>query len=89
MRLVEHSAFDDAIRAAASHYGLLTEWIRKDYWVTRALEAIAQEANLKNRVVFKGGTSLSKGWSLIDRFSEDIDLLVTGPYHGEVPESKK
>jgi hypothetical protein len=89
MRLVEHSAFDDAIRAAASHYGLLTEWIRKDYWVTRALEAIAQEANLKNRVVFKGGTSLSKGWSLIDRFSEDIDLLVTGPDHGEVPESKK
>ncbi len=34
------------------------------------------------RVIFKGGTSLSKGWQLIDRFSEDIDLLVAPPHDG-------
>ncbi len=37
------------------------------------------------RVIFKGGTSLSKGWALIDRFSEDIDLLVVGAGSVQVP----
>lgn len=48
--------------------------IEKDYWVTEALRVIA--ATHPEGVIFKGGTSLSKAWGLIKRFSEDIDLLI-------------
>lgn len=48
--------------------------VEKDYWATEALRAIA--ASYSDGVVFKGGTSLSKAWGLIRRFSEDIDLLI-------------
>ena len=81
--------FEDAIRAAAEYHGILPDLVRKDYWVTRVLQSIAQDPSHDGRVLFKGGTSLSKGWRLIDRFSEDIDLLLTGPDHGPVPEAKK
>lgn len=49
--------------------------IEKDWWVTMVLKAlsITQYAELMS---FKGGTSLSKGWQLIDRFSEDIDIAL-------------
>lgn len=48
--------------------------VEKDYYVTEALRIIAREFG--NRVIFKGGTSLSKGWDLIERFSEDVDLFI-------------
>jgi predicted nucleotidyltransferase component of viral defense system len=48
--------------------------IEKDYFVTEALSLIEQAAG--PQVIFKGGTSLSKGWCLIDRFSEDIDIFL-------------
>ena len=47
--------------------------IEKDWWVTMTLKALFQTA-CHEYLSFKGGTSLSKGWHLIDRFSEDIDL---------------
>jgi hypothetical protein len=53
---------------------LRAAFIEKDYYVTEALRVIANVAG--DKVIFKGGTSLSKGWSLIDRFSEDIDLFL-------------
>lgn len=77
--------FEETVRAAADHHGMLPELVRKDYWVTRVLRAIATDSNHDGTVVFKGGTSLSKGWKLIDRFSEDIDLLLSGPAFGPVP----
>jgi hypothetical protein len=46
----------------------------KDYYVTEALRIIEQAT--ESRVIFKGGTSLSKGWNLIQRFSEDIDIFL-------------
>jgi hypothetical protein len=49
--------------------------VEKDWWVVRTLEALFQ-TEIKDFVVFKGGTSLSKGWGLIDRLSEDIDLAL-------------
>jgi len=64
------------IRAAA-HFrsrGLREAIIEKDYFVTEALRIIAQAAG--DKVIFKGGTSLSKGWNLIQRFSEDIDIFL-------------
>lgn len=80
--------FEDLVRAAAAYHGLLPTLIVKDYWVTRVLRAVASDPALAGRVVFKGGTSLSKGWHLIDRFSEDIDLLLTGPDFGPMPGSR-
>lgn len=49
--------------------------IEKDWWVTRTLELVFA-SEISPYTVFKGGTSLSKAWSLIDRFSEDIDLAL-------------
>jgi hypothetical protein len=46
--------------------------VEKDFWVTWALEHLFSLASLKGSLTFKGGTSLSKAWDLIDRFSEDI-----------------
>jgi hypothetical protein len=48
--------------------------VEKDYYVTEALRRIAE--GFGDAVIFKGGTSLSKGWGIINRFSEDIDLYV-------------
>lgn len=55
--------------------GLPVHSIEKDWWVTLALWAIFS-TKWKNNLVFKGGTSLSKAWGLIQRFSEDIDLAI-------------
>lgn len=49
--------------------------IEKDWWVSMTLKALFQ-MSCKDYLEFKGGTSLSKGWHLIDRFSEDIDLAL-------------
>lgn len=49
--------------------------VEKDWWVSRTLEIIFQ-MEISKFLVFKGGTSLSKAWKLIDRFSEDIDLSI-------------
>lgn len=87
--LADAPEFEDAIRAAAEYHGILPDLVRKDYWVTRVLRTIAGDPAHAGRVLFKGGTSLSKGWRLIDRFSEDIDLLLTGPEYGPSPEGKK
>lgn len=49
--------------------------VEKDWWVTQTL-TILFEMEIGKHLVFKGGTSLSKAWGLIERFSEDIDLAV-------------
>jgi hypothetical protein len=77
MKLFEHPEFQQAIVRAAEHFrdrGLREAIIEKDYYVTEALRIIAATAG--KRVIFKGGTSLSKGWNLIQRFSEDIDIFL-------------
>ena len=71
MRLFEHLDFEQAILRAVEHFrqrGLRPAIIEKDYYVTEALRVIADTA--RDKVIFKGGTSLSKGWNLIHRFSE-------------------
>jgi hypothetical protein len=50
-------------------------YIEKDYWLTRALQRLSQNPNVE-KVVFKGGTALSKAYRLTNRFSEDIDIAV-------------
>lgn len=59
----------------SSKTGMTANAIEKDWWVTLALYAVFQTEWAKH-LVFKGGTSLSKSWGLIERFSEDIDLVL-------------
>jgi len=77
VRLFEHPDFEQAVIRAAEHFrplGLREAIIEKDYYVTETLRIIEQTAGPE--IIFKGGTSLSKGWGLIQRFSEDIDIFV-------------
>ena len=55
--------------------------VEKDWWVVRTLEIIF-ETGIAPHLVFKGGTSLSKAWDLIDRFSEDLDLALDKSFLG-------
>ena len=83
--LGDHPDFPALVRIVAERLQLLPVLVLKDYWATRVLRAIAADAQLEGQVIFKGGTSLSKGWKVIERFSEDVDLLLTGPAFGDVP----
>lgn len=67
--------FTDAIKITAQAMNISPMYIEKDYWVTLALHTIFHNA-IGDEVVFKGGTALSKCFKLIERFSEDIDLVV-------------
>jgi hypothetical protein len=73
-RLFERDDFAELVELAAGELGISPGIVEKDYYVTEALRIIAE--HFGDRVLFKGGTSLSKGWKLIERFSEDIDLYV-------------
>ena len=55
--------------------------IEKDWWVTVVLNALFK-CSCADQLIFKGGTSLSKGWNLIERFSEEIDLSVNHEFFG-------
>ncbi len=55
--------------------------IEKDWWVVRTLELI-QTMDVSKFIVFKGGTSLSKAWNIIERFSEDVDLALDRSFLG-------
>ncbi|MEI7526898.1 MAG: nucleotidyl transferase AbiEii/AbiGii toxin family protein [Mariniphaga sp.] len=55
--------------------GMSVAVIEKDWWVTQTLRIIFA-MDVAKSLVFKGGTSLSKAWGLIERFSEDIDLAL-------------
>lgn len=61
--------------------GLPPAAVEKDWWVVRTLDLIFQ-MKVGKHTVFKGGTSLSKAWNLIDRFSEDIDLALDKKFLG-------
>ena len=67
--------FVDAIDAASQHFNINSVLIEKDYWVCYVLKNLSQSEYM-NKVVFKGGTSLSKAFNCIERFSEDIDLAL-------------
>ena len=66
----------EVFERAARELGRSPLVLEKDLWVCWCLERVF-ESDLKQRVVFKGGTSLSKVYRVIDRFSEDIDLTVS------------
>jgi hypothetical protein len=74
VRLFEHDEFEQAMLRAAEQFTVSEQFIEKDYYVTEILRIVAD--HFGDAAMFKGGTSLSKGWGLITRFSEDIDLFI-------------
>lgn len=67
--------FKQAITFTSQTKGLSEIYIEKDYWVTYVLHKIFN-SSLKEAVIFKGGTALAKCYGIIERFSEDIDLVL-------------
>ena len=76
----DDAEFGDLLRIVAGKRGLSPGLVEKDYWVTHTLWALHDSGF---DICFKGGTSLSKGFSLIERFSEDLDLKIE---RGRVPD---
>ncbi|KAA6335618.1 hypothetical protein EZS27_016160 [termite gut metagenome] len=78
----------ESINRVSIATGLPNAAIEKDWWVTMSLRALFS-CECANHIVFKGGTSLSKAWSLIERFSEDIDIAIDRAFFGFEGELKK
>ncbi len=78
---LDKKLFQEAIQATAQHIGIPEVYVEKDYWVSLVLLEIFS-SDISDLVVFKGGTCLSKCHNLIQRFSEDIDLVII-PVKGE------
>ena len=66
----------DLFDIAAASMGVRPAIIEKDFWVIYLLDYLFARSKLKDRIIFKGGTSLSKCYGLIERFSEDVDLIL-------------
>ena len=70
----DREAFDELLIGAANELAIPTDIIEKDYYVTIALKKLSEKLE---DMVFKGGTSLTKCYQLLNRFSEDIDISYT------------
>lgn len=66
--------FAELLRAAASDLRVPPALVEKDYWLTQVLRVLARRHY--GQFVLKGGTSLAKGYVLLQRFSEDVDILL-------------
>lgn len=71
-----HPQFNDLIRIVAEQMGIVPVLVEKDYWIMHCLYGLQQQ---NMTFYMKGGTSLSKGYKIIHRFSEDIDILIEPP----------
>ena len=83
MKFIDLSKEDrqDIIRRVQAENGMDLQIIEKDWWVTTVLRALFS-LPYANHISFKGGTSLSKCWGLIQRMSEDIDIAIDREYLG-------
>lgn len=66
----------DILQESANRRGIRDIIIEKDFWVCWTLDRLYALPELADHITFKGGTSLSKAYGLIERFSEDIDLTI-------------
>lgn len=79
MRTIARRNAEDRLalfRNAAARLGMSAAIAEKDFWVCWLLDHLFHRCPWKDSFVFKGGTSLSKGFDLIKRFSEDVDLIL-------------
>ncbi len=67
----DKNVFEEILSAASESLGQTLDIIEKDYYATMILKLLSQQCD---NVVFKGGTSLSKAFHVLSRFSEDIDI---------------
>lgn len=67
--------FADAVRATSELMGMAPEFAEKDYWICQILQSLSRHS-FANRIVWKGGTSLSKAYNLMKRFSSDVDFAI-------------
>lgn len=74
MRFRDAEEFAPTLDAAAEALDISATAVEKDYWASQVLRVLAR--TYSEDFIFKGGTSLSKGYRIIERFSEDIDILV-------------
>lgn len=65
---------DEAFQEAAARLGMSKAIIEKDFWVCWSLKQLFALPSFGDHMIFKGGTSLSKAYDVIHRFSEDVDL---------------
>ena len=72
---LDKNEFKKAVDFTSNSMGISAIYVEKDYWLTYALYTVFNNEIGKD-TIFKGGTSLSKCYNMIDRFSEDIDLVV-------------
>jgi Nucleotidyl transferase AbiEii toxin, Type IV TA system len=66
----------------AARIGIKADYVEKDFWVCWTLQQLFGLPEIGNHLTFKGGTSLSKAYRLIQRFSEDIDITISREYLG-------
>ncbi len=64
------------INKTANHYNVASSMVEKDYWVTWCIQYLFSHPLWKDHLGFKGGTCMSKVYDVIDRFSEDVDVLL-------------
>jgi len=84
--LHNHSQFRTLLNIVAEDMGILPALVEKDYWIMHVLYGLTKQ---KYKFELKGGTSLSKGYRLIERFSEDIDIHITPPEEFKINENPK
>ncbi|MEA9604626.1 nucleotidyl transferase AbiEii/AbiGii toxin family protein [Polynucleobacter sp. JS-JIR-II-c23] len=85
MLLHDHKDFRDLIAAVSDAMGIDPTLVEKDYWIMHCLWGVQQQGFAFE---LKGGTSLSKGFGLIHRFSEDIDIRIEPPAGMDVKTGK-
>jgi predicted nucleotidyltransferase component of viral defense system len=73
-RFVDLAEFGPTLDAAAEELRISPTAVEKDYWVSAVLRVLGRDFG--GDFIFKGGTSLSKGYRLVERFSEDVDVLI-------------
>src|SRR6476660_6027649 len=83
--LHQHPQFADLLIIVADAEGILPTLVEKDYWIMHVLHGLKKQG-LKFEL--KGGTSLSKGFGIIERFSEDIDIQIHPKDEEEVKTGK-
>jgi len=78
----------EIFQQVANEKNMVSFAVEKDWWVVQT-PGIIFEMETRDHLVFKGGTSLSKAWKLIERFSEDIDFAIDRSFFGYAGELKK
>ena len=82
--LHNHNDFKSLLDILEEETGIVSGLIEKDYWIMHVLFGLKQQGYTFE---LKGGTSLSKGYQIIDRFSEDIDIHISPPEELQINEN--